>query len=187
VLEHERSKLLNVALGADFILRHQFRPAALDHGTLMRVMAISATNFAFENGVMRRQIELGLLVQMALETGFGRLARIDDGASRAAGINVLAARTVTRFAPDVLGVVARCLQMIMAGAAESFVGVFMALFARFRTDVRCAGNLRRNHHRLVSEVGAGNHAKRDHRAEHCEENPMQTTFFRRDNLAENAD
>jgi len=106
MLEHERPELLHVALGADFIFPHEFRPAALDHRTFMRVVAVSATYLALQDGMVRRQIELSLLVQMALETRLGRLARIDDGVGSAAGRNVQAAGPVTGFAPDILGVVA---------------------------------------------------------------------------------
>jgi len=143
VLEDKRTELLGVALGADFILAHEFCPAALDHGALVRVVAIAATNLAFEDRVVRRQIELSLLVQMALETCLGRLARIDDGTGGATGFDVLAPGAVARFAPDILGVVARRLQMIMAGTGEAFNKVPVALLARFRANISGSGNLRR--------------------------------------------
>jgi len=52
MLEHERSELLRVALGADIILPHEFRPAALDHRTFVRVVAVSATYLAFDDGMV---------------------------------------------------------------------------------------------------------------------------------------
>ena len=44
--------------------------------------------------MMVRQVELPALVQMALETGLRRFARVDDGVARAARFIVNAAGTV---------------------------------------------------------------------------------------------
>ena len=90
---------------------------------------------------------------MALETCLRRFARIDDGVGPAAGCNVHAAGPVTGFTPDILGVVARRLQMIMGRAAEAARDVFMALRARLRADISGSGNLRRWQHHLI-EAGA---------------------------------
>ena len=154
MLEDERTTLLRVALGAGIVLRHHLRPAALDHRALVRVVAVAATNLAFEDGVMRRQIELSFLVQVTLETCLGRFAGIDDGAGRAAGINVLAAGSVAGFAPDILGVVARRLQMKVGRAIEALIKILVALLAGFRANISGSGNLRRIDIRSTAEAGA---------------------------------
>ena len=183
MLEHKRPELLHVALGADFILPHELRPAALDHGTFVRVVAVSATDLAFDNGMVRRQIELGLLVQMALETGLGRFARIDDGFGPSAGFNVLAAGPVTGFTTNVLGVVAGSHQMIMGCALEVASDFFMALFAGFRANISGSGNLRRVHQRLT-DAGARNHADAGQPAQHQEEDPVHPIFLSGEDFAE---
>ena len=68
VLEHERAGLRRVALDANVILRHEFRPATFNDGTFVRIVAIAATHLAFDDRMVRRQIEFSLLVHMALET-----------------------------------------------------------------------------------------------------------------------
>jgi len=175
MLEHERTELLHVALGADFIFPHEFRPAALDNRTLVRVVAVPATYLALEDGMVRRQTELSLLVQMALETRLRRFAWIDDGSGSAASCNVQAAGSVTGFTPDILGVVAGSLQMIMGRGFEAASDFFMALFARLRADISGSWNLRRRQ-LDPTDVGAGNHAKSDQRAQQREQNPRQATF-----------
>ncbi len=102
---------------------------------------------------MRRQIELRPLVQMALEAGLWRLARIDDGSGCATGGHVQAPGPVTRFAPDILGVVSGRLQTKMARRCEIFCNVLMAGLARFGTDKRGSRNLRRSH-QLLAHAGA---------------------------------
>jgi len=121
-------------------------------------MAVPATHVAFDNGMVRRQIEFSLLVQMALETDLRRFAGINDGVGCAAKLNVQTAGTVTGFASDEHRVRARCLQMVMSRGVEAAIGVLMALFARLRTDKSSSGNLRRHHFRPV-ETAARDHDK----------------------------
>ena len=75
MLEHERSRLCDVALGTDLIGRLEVRPAALsaggNDGSFMRIVAIRTADLAFEDRMVRRQIELRPFVQMALETRLG--------------------------------------------------------------------------------------------------------------------
>jgi hypothetical protein len=68
MLEYKRTGLRRVAFGADLIERREFRATAWNYRTFVRVVAVSATHVAFDNGMVRRQIELSLLVHMALET-----------------------------------------------------------------------------------------------------------------------
>lgn len=84
------------ALGVDPRHKHAFR---LLNVRTMRVVAGSTTHAAFQHRMMKLQIELGLLVEMALETGFRfRFWINDELAATAASIHVQAAGTVTGFA-----------------------------------------------------------------------------------------
>jgi len=71
MLEHERTALRRVAPDADIIGRLQVGHAAFNHRALVRIVAVDAAHLPFYDRMMGRQIELGLLVQVALETGFG--------------------------------------------------------------------------------------------------------------------
>ena len=186
MLEHERSCLCDVAPRADFIGRLQFRPAALasvgNHVTFMRIVAIRTAHLALKEGMMRRQVELGPLVQMACETGLGRFARVDDGPGCSARFHVQTAGAVARFATDVLGVIAGCLQTSMARGAKVLIDIFMAGFACFRTDERRARNLRWSYKLSPTDVGAGNDADGDERAQQKIDNPRQVAFPAGDDL-----
>ena len=72
----------------------------------MRVMTIAATDFPFQHLMMIGKIELAALVEVALETGFGRFARVDDRMIGAARFIVPTARAVTGFTTHVDCVVA---------------------------------------------------------------------------------
>ena len=82
---------------------------------------------------------------MALETGFGGSARINNRAGRAAALHVQTSRSMTRFAADIFGVVSLCLQTRMRGRAKIARDVFMTRLATFRSDKLRAGNTRRRH------------------------------------------
>jgi len=60
----------------------------------MRVVAITATDFAFQDRMMVRQIEFAALVEVALETDLGRFFGIDDRVRGATGFVVEAPRPV---------------------------------------------------------------------------------------------
>jgi len=82
VLKNEWSALRSMALKAGFVLAQEryaaalqrllnIRPTAFHGHTYMRVMAISATHFAFQNRVAMRQLEACAHVEVTLETSFG--------------------------------------------------------------------------------------------------------------------
>lgn len=144
--EYERTALLGVALGAGFVLAVELGAAAFGGITLMRVMAIATGHFAREHGMAVWQGELGLLVEMALETGFGRLVGIDDGAWAAAGFDVLAARAVAGFAAHVDGILALGLELGVIRGLEVADEFFMALGAGIGADEGGAGDGGWGHH-----------------------------------------
>jgi hypothetical protein len=53
---------------------------------------------AFDDGMVLREIEFSLHIKVALETGIGIFAGIDDETGRAAGADMLAAGAMTGFA-----------------------------------------------------------------------------------------
>src|SRR5580765_7621399 len=98
VLEDERPGLLAMRLAAGFILaRHSQASSGLQDVHPMRVMALDAIHLSFKDRMMLGKVELRARFLMALETGFGVFARIQDKFLRAAATrhrDVLAARAV---------------------------------------------------------------------------------------------
>lgn len=94
VLEHKRTSLGDVTLAARLLLRGKACPTADDRLSLVRIMTIGATDFSstrdgpgmrpVQHWMSVRQTKLGALIQVALETGLRRFARVDNCAMRAA-------------------------------------------------------------------------------------------------------
>jgi len=156
MLKHKRPALFGVALEAGLILAHYICSAAsFDDRPLVRVVAIRATHFAFQHRMMMRQAELGPYFQVALETGLWRFVRVDDGVGRAAAGDVLAARPVARFAPDVLCILAVGHEARVIGRFKVLGDRFMAIRASLGPDEsrprdgrrrqNCAGRAARDH------------------------------------------
>ena len=155
VLEHKRSLLLAVALEARLVCAEQGKASALDrlwktrpapfHGpAFMRIVAIDAAHFAFQDGVMMGQLELGTHFEMALKTGIRRFARIDDGLGCAPALDVQASRSVTRFTTHHLGVFSMRLQARVRGGRKVFGDRLVTSGARFGSDKIGPGNTRRS-------------------------------------------
>jgi len=121
----------------------QIRPATFDCVSLVRVVAIRATDFAFEHRMMMRQLEFRADLHVALKTGGRRSSGIDNRAFLAATLDVEAARAVARFAADVLGVVALRLQARVGRGRKTFRDRFVTGRAFFRADKLGARNARR--------------------------------------------
>ena len=98
VLEDERPGLLAMTLAAGFVLaRHSQASSGLQDVHPMRIMALDAIHLSFKDRMMLGKVELRARFLMALETGFGVLARIQDKFLRTAATghrDVLAARAV---------------------------------------------------------------------------------------------
>ena len=101
VFINKRALLLRVATGAGLVLGLKIGAGPLDRIAAVRVVAVAAAHLAGENRVSMRQVEFAAFVEVTGEAGFGRLLRIDDGTAPAAGLHVLAARTMAGFAADV--------------------------------------------------------------------------------------
>ena len=147
MLVNERAALLGVTLEAGFVSAQKRKPAAFerlldvgpaafDRDSLMRVVTIGATHFAFQDWMVMRQLERGTHFQVTLETSFRRLARIDDRARRASAFYVQTARSVTRLAANVRGLLYSCALCLTAfSAALVYNFRFCSLQSRVR---RCS-------------------------------------------------
>ena|SRR5450631_2294441 len=99
VLEHKWATLRGVTLETGFVLGQQACPASLerlwkvrttafDRVSLVRIMAISATNLALQDRMVMGQLEGRAHLRMALKTGGGRFFRINNRVRAAAALDV---------------------------------------------------------------------------------------------------
>jgi len=115
------------------------RPTTFDGHADVRVMAIGAAHLAFEHGMTMRQLKLRAHIQVTLETCFRRAPRIDDRVRGTAALHVQTARSVTRFASHVHGLLcfaARCFTAFSAALVYDFA--FCSLQARMRGGAKIA-------------------------------------------------
>ena len=105
VLEHKRATLRGVTLETGFVLAQKTHPAAFerlrkvratafDRVSLVRVMAIGATDFALQHRMVMGQLEGRAHLRMALETGGGRFFRINNRVRAAAALDVQTPRSM---------------------------------------------------------------------------------------------
>lgn len=100
MLKNKRTCLLAMTTGASLILpRHRETRAGFENVRTMRIVALDAIHFVLRHGMMLRQAEGRLDIQVTIETGGGILSGIGNKFSAAtARLDVQAAWTVTRFA-----------------------------------------------------------------------------------------
>lgn len=164
VFENKRSFLGEMTLEAGLVLAEQ-RDAAtfyllrksgaapFDGRALVRIMAIGATDLAFQNRMVMRQLELGPHFQVTLETGLRRFLRINDRVRPAAALHVQATRAMARFAAHVLRVVALRFQARVRRRAEIARDRFVAGRALLRADKLRARDARRCQDRVGGTAG----------------------------------
>jgi len=73
----------------------QVCPPAFDGDSDVRVVAIGATHFTFEDRMPVRQLKLRAHVRVALETGLRRTPGIDNRVRRTAALHVQTSGSVT--------------------------------------------------------------------------------------------
>lgn len=165
MLKDRRTTLSWVAAEAHVIQREQGSAAAGVNGVFVRRMAIGAAHFALWNRMMVGEAELGAHIGMALETDGilgARRFHSQPGAVTAGlgptagerirrfhlatGIRMQAGRAVTGFAPGIEGIGPLGNQARMIGSGKVSIDFFVTLFAFFRADVFCAGDIRQHHH-----------------------------------------
>ena len=145
VLINKRAALRGVALEAGFISAQERKAAALKHllnigpttfdrDTDVRIMAIRTAHFPLQHRVMMRQVELCAYLKVTLETSFRRLTRIDDCVRRAATLDVQTARSMTRFAADVLCVFSFRLQTRVRRGPKIPCDIFVTSLTTFRAS-----------------------------------------------------
>jgi hypothetical protein len=137
--------LRGVTLEAGFVSAQESKPAcserllniraaALDRDSLMRIVTIGATHFAFQHRMVVRQLECRANFQVTLETRFWRLAGVDNRVRRAATFDVQTARPVARLAAHVLCVLSFRLQSRVRRCSEIAHDFFVAGLAFLRAD-----------------------------------------------------
>ena len=142
MLKNKWSTLCAVALEARFVLTQEskptalesllnIRPSALHCHPHMRVMAIGAAHFAFQNRMAMRQLETCSHFEVTLETSFRRFARIDNSVRRASAFYMQTARTMARLAADVLGILPLCFQSRVGRRPKITCDILMTRLATF--------------------------------------------------------
>lgn len=100
MFKDERPGLFAMTLGAGLVKpRHGEAAGGLHDVVTVRVVALHAVHFAFDDGMMLRQVEFRVRLEMTLKAGRRVLAGIEDEfAAATANGDVLAAGTVAGFA-----------------------------------------------------------------------------------------
>src|SRR6266568_1689514 len=150
VVEDIGPGLLAMTLRAALVMpRHGQTTSRLENISPVRVVALDAIHAAFNHRMMLRQIEFGLGIQMTLKAGSRVFARVDDESSTTAScLDVFASRPVTGLAPGFscqLGAFKVDARMGAGWKNPGDIGV--AIVTGLVTNVSCARNLRRRHHR----------------------------------------
>lgn len=149
VLKDKGTCLGHVTAFTTFILPgHRQAALRLEDVAAVRIVAIHATHETFIDRMMLGQIEFGLHVEMALETGSRVFAGVNNEAGCAARPDMFAARTVTGFASALPGH-GRVLNMQpgMRTGGKFTDNVRVAVGAGLVADIVRAGNLKRGHDR----------------------------------------
>jgi len=120
------------------------RGPAMDCLSFMGIVAITATDFPFDDRMMGRQMKLAAFIKMTLETSLRILSRIDDGIAGAAAFRMKAPRPVARFTTHLRRVWTFGPQVRMRSCAEAARDIFVALRAILRTNQLGARNLGRH-------------------------------------------
>mgnify|MGYP003327347542 CR=1 FL=1 len=159
VLEHVRPRLLPVTLRAGLVDPGHPHSLGLVDVLAVGVVAGSAAYLAFLDRVMMLEVELGLLVQVALEAALRILAGDDELAFASTGLDVQAAGAVARFAALALDALAFTgnLNPGVLRELEVFDFLLMAHRALVHADVGRAGN-----HRGRDDDAVNRRARDDH-------------------------
>ena len=134
MFEDDEARLFAMTFRAAFVEpRHGQAAFGLHNVRAVRIVALDAIHFVFEDGMVLRQFEFSVDIEMAFETGIGFRAGVDDEfAAATTGFHVQAARTMTRFARDALGRAGGIFlhQVRMSGIVKTTGDIRVALGAR---------------------------------------------------------
>ena len=104
MFKDERAGLIAMTLRAAFTgPRHGQAAGGFEDVAAVRIVAVHAIHPPFNDRMMLGQVKFSMRIEMALKTGGGVVARVDDEAGRAAGFDMFAARAVTGFAASLAG------------------------------------------------------------------------------------
>jgi hypothetical protein len=148
MLEHKWPRLLPMALGAALgFARHGQAARGFKNISAMRVVALNAIHPALKNGMVLGQMEFRFGLEVAPETGRGLLGRVHDKfAPSAAGLDVLTARAMTRFASGLANQFrVGKMDAGMRAGGEHARDIGMTFVAGLVARIGGAGNLGRRH------------------------------------------
>jgi len=170
VLKNDRLGLFAMTLGARLIQPGHGQPASRFHDVLpVRIVALHATHFPFEDRMMLWKMEFGLLSQMALETRLRILAWIDDEFSTAtAHCHVLAAGAMAGFATVLtFHLAVRQMKPGMGAGGKDAGDIGVAFLTGFVPDEGGPFDFgRRQHGALDGRTGIEQQPKRAHACRH---------------------
>jgi len=158
VFKNERTGLFAVALGAGFVLARHGETSGWFHNVhAMGVVALDAIHFAFKDGMMLREMEFRLRLLVALETGFGIFAGIDDEFLEPAASghgDVFASGAVAGFAAALAGhfSIGNAQSRVRAGG-ENAGDIGMTVDTRLVAHVGGAFDLQGSDHHPVGGTG----------------------------------
>ena len=144
--ENEWPGLVAMTLRTAFILpRHGQSARRFENVASVWIVALHAVHVALDDRMVMRQIKFRVNVKVALKTGSGVFARVDDeiGTPR---LDVFAARPVTGFAAGLASHrrIARMNPRVRAGG-EFLDDVLVAIRAGLVADIMRTGNFQRCH------------------------------------------
>lgn len=146
VFKNKRAPLFGMALETGIVLAHFIhRAAPLDHRSLVRIVAVSATDLAFQHRVMMRKVEFGSNLKVTLEAGLRRFSRIYNRVGRSPAGNMLTARSVAGFATGILRILAVGHQARMVCRLEVTDDFLVTVGTGFGSHEGSPGNRRRHH------------------------------------------
>ena len=168
VLEDKWTGLLAMALSARFIQPpHGESPDPLENVRSVRIVTVNAIHALLEDGVMLRQLEFRVSLEMALKASRGIFSGVDyEFADPPSRLDVFASRSVARLTTcQARHFRALDMNACMRTGGEASRDVRMTVETGFVADVTGAGDFRRRHHRSL-DTGArtGDQSQHDCRA-----------------------
>jgi len=164
MLEHHGPRLLTMTFGATLVLpRHRELPRRFHDVAAVRIVALHAIHFAFDDRVMLRETEFSAGFEMALKTGSRVFAGIEDEFPRS-DLHVKAAGAVAGFTAGLPGHRAFKMNSRVRAGGKFLCDGRMAIRATFVADKMRAGNLRcREYGARDRGAGIHKHHGRGHR------------------------
>jgi hypothetical protein len=150
MLKHDRACLFPMTLRATFIPPgHGQSARRFENVAAVGIVALDAIHPAFQHRMMVRRLKFAPGFQMALQAGRRILARIDDEFESAAGFNVFAAGSVTRFTSGIVFPQTGCMKAGMGAGWKALDDRGVAIQASLVADFMRPRNHQRHINRPV--------------------------------------